>query len=134
MDNSESGVQLLMGVEDGSNRKYMCVRYRFNRVKVRIKIRSQWTIGLIYYFLVASNKRFKYDRRSLSYLIPVMCTINVRITNVFRTLDKKQLFVHYSLEVHSLTSHSSYTREFDVKTYIIDLVKYMLCSLYSLTF
>jgi len=38
------------------------------------------------------------------------------------------------LEVFSLTSHSSYTREFDMKTYIVDSVKYMLCSLHSLTF
>jgi len=38
------------------------------------------------------------------------------------------------LEVCSITSYSSYTKEFDVKTDINDSVKYMLCSLYSLTF
>jgi len=38
------------------------------------------------------------------------------------------------LEVHSLTSHSSYTRKVDMKTYIVDSVKYMLCSLHSFDF
>ena len=38
------------------------------------------------------------------------------------------------LEMHSCSSHSSYTKEFNVKTYIVDLVKYMLCSLNSFEF
>jgi len=35
------------------------------------------------------------------------------------------------LEVHSHVRHSSYTNEFNVKTYVVDYVKYMLFSLHS---
>jgi len=38
------------------------------------------------------------------------------------------------LEMHSCSSHSSYTKEFYVKTYIVDLVEYKMCSLYSFEF
>jgi len=38
------------------------------------------------------------------------------------------------LEMHSCSSHSSYTKEFDVKTYILELVKYMLCLFILLSF
>ena len=38
------------------------------------------------------------------------------------------------LEVHSLTSHISYTREFDVRIYIVDYAEYMFRSLHSFEF
>jgi hypothetical protein len=38
------------------------------------------------------------------------------------------------LEVHSFSSHSSYTKEFNVKTYIVHSVKYVLCSLHYFDF
>ena len=38
------------------------------------------------------------------------------------------------LEMHSHLSHSSYTKEFDVRTYIVDSVEYNMCSLNSFKF
>jgi len=55
-------------------------------------------------------------------------------TDKFQLTEKHDQAQNNILNVHSLTSYSSYTKEFDVKTYIVDLVKYMLCSIHSLTF
>jgi len=55
-------------------------------------------------------------------------------TDKFHSTEEHDQAQNNILEVHSLMSHSSYTREFDVKTYIVDLVEYKLCSLHSLTF
>jgi len=55
-------------------------------------------------------------------------------TNNLQLTEEHDQAQNNILEVHSLTPHSSYKREFDVKTYIVDLVEYMLCSLHSLTF
>jgi hypothetical protein len=52
----------------------------------------------------------------------------------FQLTEKHDQAQNNILEVHSFSSHSSYTREFDVKTYIVDLIKYMLCSLHSFDF
>jgi len=55
-------------------------------------------------------------------------------TDNFRLSKEHDQAQNNILEVHSLTSHSSQTRDFDVKTYIVDLVKYKLCSLHSFDF
>jgi len=34
-------------------------------------------------------------------------------------------------EVYSLVSHSSNAREFNVRTFIVDLAEYIMCSLHS---
>ena len=55
-------------------------------------------------------------------------------TDKFPLIEENDQAQNNILEVHSLTSHSSYTREFDVKTYIVDSTEYMLCSLHSFEF
>jgi len=55
-------------------------------------------------------------------------------TDKFQLTEEHDQAQNNILEVHSLSSHSSYTKEFDVKTYIVDSVKYMLCSLHSFDF
>lgn len=55
-------------------------------------------------------------------------------TNKFQLTYEHDQAQNNILEVHFLSSHSSYTREFDAKTYIVDLVKYKLCSLHSFDF
>jgi len=55
-------------------------------------------------------------------------------TNKFQLTEERDQAQNNILEVHSLSSHSSYTREFDVITYTVDLVKYKLCSLHSFYF
>jgi len=55
-------------------------------------------------------------------------------TDKFQLTEEHDQAKNNILEVHSLTTHPSYSREFNVKTYIVDLVKYILCSLHSLTF
>ena len=59
---------------------------------------------------------------------------NTLPTDKFQLTEEHDQAQNNILDVHSLTSHSSYTRQFDVKTYIIDLVKCMLCYLHYLTF
>ena len=46
--------------------------------------------------------------------------------------NKNECIPIYSFELILL--HCQLTREFDVKTYILDLVKYKLCSLHSFDF
>jgi len=53
--------------------------------------------------------------------------------------DKFQLTEEHNqaqniLEIYSSLSHSSYTKEFDVRTYIFDSVEYNMCSLNSFEF
>ena len=55
-------------------------------------------------------------------------------TDKFQLIEEHDQVQNNILEVHSLTSHSSYTKEFNVKTYIVDSVKYMLCSFHSFEF
>jgi len=55
-------------------------------------------------------------------------------TDKFQLTEEHDQAQKNLLEVHSLMLHSSYTKEFDVKTYKIDLLEYMMCSLHSLTF
>jgi len=55
-------------------------------------------------------------------------------TDKFQLAEEHDQAQNNILEMHSCSSHSSYTKEFDVKTYIVELVKYMLCSLYSFEF
>ena len=55
-------------------------------------------------------------------------------TDNFQLTDEHDQAQNNILEVHSFSSHSSYTKEFDVKTYIVHSVKYMLCSLHSFDF
>lgn len=35
------------------------------------------------------------------------------------------------VEVYSLMSHTSYAKEFDLRTFIVDLVEYIMCFLHS---
>ena len=56
------------------------------------------------------------------------------LTDKFQLTKEHDQAQNNILEVHSLSSHSSYTKEFDVKTYIVDFVEYKLCSLNSLDF
>jgi hypothetical protein len=53
-------------------------------------------------------------------------------TDKFQLTEEHDQAQNNILEMHSCSSHSSYTKEFNV--YIVDLVKYMLCSLNSLDF
>jgi len=55
-------------------------------------------------------------------------------TDKFQLTEEHDQAQNNILEAHSLTSHSSYTREFDVKTYIANFAEYKLCSLYSFEF
>jgi len=55
-------------------------------------------------------------------------------TDKFQLTEEHDQAQNNILELNSLTSYSSYTKEFDAKTYIVDSVKYMLCYLHSLTF
>jgi hypothetical protein len=55
-------------------------------------------------------------------------------TEKFQLTEEHDQAQNKILEMHSCSSHSSYTKEFDVKTYIVDLVEYMLCSLHSCEF
>jgi len=55
-------------------------------------------------------------------------------TDKFQLTEEHDQAQNKILEVHSHMPHSSYTREFDVKTYIFDFAEYMLCSLNLLTF
>jgi len=55
-------------------------------------------------------------------------------TDKFQLTEEHDQAQNNILEMHSRSSLSSYTNELDVKTYIFDLVKYMLCSLNSFEF
>ena len=56
------------------------------------------------------------------------------LTDKFQLTEEHDQAQNNILEVHSLSSHSSYTKEFDVKTYIVDFVEYKLYSLNSFDF
>jgi len=56
------------------------------------------------------------------------------LTDKFQLTEEHGQAQNNILEVHFLMSLSSYKRKFNVKTYIVDLVKYKLCSLHSFDF
>ncbi|AES97585.1 hypothetical protein MTR_5g056410 [Medicago truncatula] len=55
-------------------------------------------------------------------------------THKFQLTEEHDQAQKNLLEVHSLPGHSFYTKEFDMRIYIVDLIEYMLCSLNLLTF
>jgi len=51
-------------------------------------------------------------------------------TDKFQLTEEHDQAQNNILEMYSLLLHSSYTKEFDVKIYIVDSAEYMLCSLH----
>jgi len=60
--------------------------------------------------------------------------LNALPTDKFQLIEEHDQAPKNLLEVDTLPWHLSYTKEFDVVTYIADLAEYMLCSLNHLTF
>jgi len=63
-----------------------------------------------------------------------------RMNSTILPSDKFQLSYEHDqaqknvLEMHSRLSYSSYMKEFDVRTYIVDSVEYNICSIHSFVF
>jgi hypothetical protein len=55
-------------------------------------------------------------------------------TDKFQLTEEHDQAKNNILEMHSRSSHSSYTKEFDVKTYIVDSIECKMCSLHSFEF
>jgi len=55
-------------------------------------------------------------------------------TNKFQLTEKHDQTQNNILEMHSCSSRSSYMKKFDVRTYIVDLVEYNMCSIKHLKF
>jgi len=94
---------------------------------------------------ILHNQLYRFSHRIPSYKthndeqewIPRGCfelNLSALPTDKFQLIEEHDQVQNNILEVHSLTSHSSYTKEFNVKTYIVDSVKYMLCSFHSFEF
>ena len=52
-------------------------------------------------------------------------------TDKFQLTEEHDQAQNNILEMHPCSSHSSYIKEFDVRTYITDSVEYNTCSLHS---
>jgi len=55
-------------------------------------------------------------------------------TNKFQLIDEHDQTQNNILQMDYRSSHSSYTKEFDMKTYIVDSVEYKMCSFHSFDF
>ena len=96
-------------------------------------------------FCILLNQLYMISRRISSYKIcndkhecisiySFELNLTTLLTDKFQSTKEHDQAQNNILEIHSRLSHSSYTKKFDMRTYIVDSVKYNMCYIHSFEF